>query len=823
MLKLPDTVDIPCEIRNFCQAGLFLKLTEPGAEKSLPRERRDEAEVAFSAAHAESPFQLAGRLSHVTPKGVGFVFSLAPPFQVLLALQEKAMPPPPLADLPSELAEIHANCLQALGKALRPLADALPAQIQLELAGAGPDAPDGEPGQPPSSTVGRLEGLARPLVEGFYAHVLAQAKSFVVPDLSLQPEAGAIYSESQADRLLFEDWMNVIDKVIGLESKYEDILRILESRLSLMARREILNHDNPFGPNVLCHSFHYALNALELDNGQRNRVYEIFSRLLDEHLPKLYGDLRILSKSLDASKTSGEKKPEASYSHILTATAVSSPFKTPYPAEPGSPVLATSKPLASGTHEAQPRQQAAAKATQARPAAKTEAAPHHQPDAFSAFVLLFRYAESQANKSSAEPTGSAERAAIIAALRKLQANSPQQPPPYFNAPWLQAGLGQILAETGQEKALSSVEVRENLQILGLLLDAMLGDATLPPCVGTYIKRLQIPLLVASFADPLLMHGQIHPGREIFNQLDYLTQAANAEGEIDSAELLESLDGIFTRLSEEADGNPQAFAEALESLKKLTAPLSKAYAVRLERIAEACEGGQRLEQARRLVDREIDLRMGGKTVPAALLALLDAGWRQLLVLTNLRQGMENDDWRRQLAVVDLLLAWLGKKPPANPPSQTNIQGLIKYVQEKLPSIGTEPVEAGRALEKIEKLLLNSGDAGAPAYVDIPPTDAALEQKEHAFRNRLQGFRAGEWLKFASTRGAWIPLRLAWIGQNPGRYVFVNRKGVKTLDLDAAKFAQFLDEKRASRMENLDELSLVERTAKSLLSTLRDRLR
>ncbi len=91
-----------------------------------------------------------------------------------------------------------------------------------------------------------------------------------------------------------------------------------------------------------------------------------------------------------------------------------------------------------------------------------------------------------------------------------------------------------------------------------------------------------------------------------------------------------------------------------------------------------------------------------------------------------------------------------------------------------------------------------------------------------RDRLTGFQAGEWLKFALARGPWIPLRLTWIGENPAHYVFVNRKGIKTLDMDAAKFAQLLDEKRASRMENLDEISLVERTAKSLLSTLRYRL-
>jgi hypothetical protein len=821
LLKLPETAEMPCEIRNFCQAGLLLKLAGPEAEKDLPKNRSG-AEVVFTAAKTATTFHMEGRLSHVSASGVGFVFDLAPPFQVLQALQEKAVPNP-LAEqkIPADLADIHGQCLQAFENALYPLLDSLPPQIQAGLAeeAAEQAASDGGGGAPPPAPEPEPPPPLAPIAERFYAHILEQAKSFIVPDLSLQPEAGAIYSESQSQRLMFEDWMSLIDKVILLETKYENVLRLLESRFSVFVQRDILNHDNPFGPNVICHSFHYSLQGVGLDNPQRNLVYEIFTRLLDERLAKLYGDLRILSKPLDALKKA-DAKAEPAQSNLFVGTAAFSPLKAPFP------LLEEGAAAGSAASRLAPPREAAAAKKPAGTAGPPPAAPRIEytpppPDAFSAFVALFRYAESQAHKGPREAATDADRAAIIAALRKLQADAPAS---YFIAPRLQAGLSQILAETGQEKILSKTEIRENLQILGLLLDAMLADPAIPPCVAPYFKRLQIPLLAGSFIDPYLVHGHAHPGREILNQLDYLTQAANAQGDIDNAELLRSLDAIFDRAARVAGSQPHVFAEALAALEALTGPLMKAYAARLERVAEACEGGQRLEQARRLVDREIDARLGGKLVPSALLALLDAGWRQLLVLTNLRQGADNDDWRRQLAVVDLLMSWLAPKPPANPPSPLNVQGLKNYAAERLSSVGAEPAESGRILDKIEKLLLNGGgESHAPAYVEVPPADTALEEKQAALRDRLLGFREGEWLKFASTRGAWIPLRLAWIGQSPVRYVFANRKGIKTLDLDAVKFTQFLDEKRASRMENLDTLGVVERTAKALLSTLRDRLR
>jgi hypothetical protein len=70
---------------------------------------------------------------------------------------------------------------------------------------------------------------------------------------------------------------------------------------------------------------------------------------------------------------------------------------------------------------------------------------------------------------------------------------------------------------------------------------------------------------------------------------------------------------------------------------------------------------------------------------------------------------------------------------------------------------------------------------------------------------------------------VALRLAWVGHEPSRYVFTNRKGIKALDLDATKFVEHLNDKRAARIESLDGLPLVERVSKYLLSNLRDRLR
>ncbi len=684
----------------------------------------DSAEVVFTAAKTETTFRLTGKLSHVSRGGVGFVFGLAPPFEALLALQEKARPNP-WADqaVPDGLAVIHRQCLQALENALYPLVDTLPAQIQ---AGLLEQASSLSYRLPPFDAVALERQTFEPLVGRFYAHALEQAKSFVVPDLSLHPEPGAIYTEAQHQRILFDDWMNLVEKIIQLESKHEDILRLLESRFSVLVQRDILSHDNPFGPNVLCYAFHYALQGSGLDNHQRKLVYEIFSRLLDERLGTLYDNLRILSKPLDALTKASHELPAPRPFYLADGT-VSSPLNAASESSPKRPEGKTLLPRPQETHAFTGKTDATATQAAARLSTSPSTVPTtpkvdyapYQHDAFATFVLLFRYAESQANKESAEALDDCGRAAVITALRKLQTSHPGPMIAYFDAPRLHDDLSQILAETGQEKILSSAEARENLQILGLLLDAMLRDIALLPSATPYLKRLQIPLLIASFADRQLLHDKTHPAWEILNLLDCLAQAANPQGEIDNAELRQFLDTLCGQVADEVADNPDAFAMALDSLKKQTAPLLKAYRSRLERVAETCEGGQRLEHARRRVEQEIDARIGGKTVPLIILSLLDIGWRQLLVLTHLRLGADNDDWRRQLAVIDLLMAWLANPPPANPPSQFNIQWLLNFTGERLADISTDPIEALGILEKIQNLLPNEGgEANVPAYVEVP---------------------------------------------------------------------------------------------------------
>lgn len=808
VLKLPEIGELPCEIRNFCQAGLFLQVSIAENGFSLP-EKETTAEVVFTPSGKEVTFRLGGKLSHVSANGTGFVFTLRPPYEVLQALHEKTQPKPfGKMKLSEQHRAIHQRCLQIFENTLTAVLNNLSRLSNAELD------------KNPRSRVGGgpVPQLKSQCVERFYAHAMEQANSFVVPDLSMHPEAGVVHSTSKQQRALFEDWVNLVEKANWLETQYAEPLSQLAKRLGRLVDKEMADHENPFGPSVLMHSFQYSIQSSGLDNLQRNIVYEVLARLLNENFKTLLPQLLKLTEPLVAQDRPQPWPKAASpqYGNATGRLAQPQEGRT----ETTGPVVLKSILPEPQTPVANPENSAPARSWGKVGAASS----NHRPSAFNAYVFLSRYAEYQSARLNTleEADGEFDPAPLLDALAELLDGNNRGVFQYFTAPKLLTSLRQILGQSGQEGLLSHIEARQTLQLVGLLLDTILLDANTPQVLMPYFQKLQLPLMIAAFSDPLLLDGTNHPALEMLNQLSLVTLATNSRGEINNSELAQALGAIIDDIGNGVWTNPQIFTEALATLEKLTMPLARTFAMRLERVVETSAGGHRLDQARRRVDREMDLRIAGKTVPAIVPILLDCGWRQSLVLTNLRMGADSEEWRRQLAVVDLLLSKTAQPSIDKLEKPVDIVELQTFVKEKLYNLGTDPPVINRVVEDIGKII--SEDRRMEVEMqEVPMSDSMREERESLLRIRLQGFKVGDWLKFNTPANPGLPLRLTWIGQEPPRYVFVNQRGVKTEDLDAVAFAQILDAKQARRIESLEELSLVERTAKSLLYNLRDRLR
>jgi hypothetical protein len=93
IITQPGHPEIACEIRDFCQGGLFLKFTSPEAAIASLAKRTDaEVEIVFTpaSAHATQTFRVPAQLKRLSPLGVGVVF-VRQPVDALRALQKLRM------------------------------------------------------------------------------------------------------------------------------------------------------------------------------------------------------------------------------------------------------------------------------------------------------------------------------------------------------------------------------------------------------------------------------------------------------------------------------------------------------------------------------------------------------------------------------------------------------------------------------------------------------------------------------------------------------------------------------------------------------------
>ena len=752
-------------------------------------------------------FELGGRIAHLANHGMGIAFLERPPIAAILALRDKAefaghrLPAESREQAPRiEIGAVGRICRQALEAQISPVLTDFFREVDAVLLDAADKARTNAEQAVFFEAMTLLKNHRGDIEEGFCHHVLEQAETLVATPVTLRTDGKAGSSLSLVDSTDFEDWLNVSEEIAKIESQHEGDLRRIEQRFCWLVHREVNRKNNPYGPCVIEHSFRAALRDLPLQNAAKRLVYGVFGHVLDPRLTDLYHRL---------DEITGHLVPRDAQTIFRPASAETD----------------TEKQTSAACTSMLPSQQDVPPVS----GLSTDAGTHRPTPYAAAGTLLQLCAQQQGATHQEAGVGGQHRdtATVIRALRRLQTRKAAQKVDYLETPTLEAELAHDLSPTGAPSMVLDEEHRQTIEILGSLLDNVVNQDWVPAGVKPYVQELQIPLLEAALADHGLIHGESHPARDVINLLDFLALATNAKGEIENAQLRQSVSAISGRIVREAADNPSVFGEAKAQLELLTAPLLKARAKRIARLQESCEAESRLELARKTVAEAIDAKIAGKAVPAVLLQLLDAGWRQLLVLTVLREGVGARQWKARIAVVDQLLQWLNPSSDGSTAPTLEAHRLIGQVDEELLTVCPELLTRNRVILELTAVLVGrslTGERKSAEFVEVPALPEPQEDGADEMRGqaKLPAFRVGDWLDFSLTSGVHTPLRLSWIGEEPARYVFTDYQGRKELELNSRQLARYLEDQRVSFGEDR-ELPLLERATSHLVQNMQEKLK
>lgn len=432
-----------------------------------------------------------------------------------------------------------------------------------------------------------------------------------------------------------------------------------------------------------------------------------------------------------------------------------------------------------------------------------------------------REAESGAAAVNSGPVADAQ--AVVNALAQLQQSSEalQQ--------IQRAGsiADYLVAHAGDSEGLGagsgiSVENRNQLEMVDSLFGTIESkldvSAELKPALG----NLQIPLARLALLEPHFFLDPEHPARSLVDKLAALASSANFPNRMLEARVEAIIDNIVNNY----DRDTGVFDQALAGVDKLVQQQAHAHARNVERVVKAQEGKEKLSSARNAVDAVVRETLPESDAPQILLDLIDNGWRDLMVLTHIKQGADSREWQEHLRTLDLLAAWLAQQTQGDVDEDLvversmEVEPFIDLLEQQLSTALLGNVSIQAVLDELRSILageapvvvatenrprITSGEAGTAARRKRIDKTSRLRR----WVQRVEELETGSWLNYRDKAGQRHRMQLAWLSEDRERFLFVNDRGQKVAELDKVQLARQLS-RGAQPPAPADKLSVVDQS-------------
>lgn len=407
-------------------------------------------------------------------------------------------------------------------------------------------------------------------------------------------------------------------------------------------------------------------------------------------------------------------------------------------------------------------------------------------------------------------------------------------------------LSHIRSLTQDAKKSTSGADSDTIDLVGMLFEYILRDKNLPSAIQASLARLQIPYLKVAVLDRQFFAMREHPARRL---LDGMADAGLGWSEESdrNGDLLEKINNIVESLLNEFDDDLAIFDHLLVDFESFMKAHRRKSEAAEKRTAEATQGKEKLNQARKNAAREILQRVKGIELPPVIHGLLTKPWANALVLTELRQGQDSDAWRSAVEMVESLI-WSGLPKPTDsdrqrlirmiPKLETRLRSgleLVAYHENDIETLLSDLRQSWALLlrtrnedsegeeKDIPSLKLPDGSEALPESGFVEDLAASPEQLDPVVvtatdevDDSLAALSVGMWVELTQEDGNTMRAKLSWISPISGNYLLVNRRGLKVADMTREDLAAELRNGTATMLE---DVSLMDRALDAIANKLR----
>ncbi|PKM30656.1 MAG: hypothetical protein CVV07_05370 [Gammaproteobacteria bacterium HGW-Gammaproteobacteria-11] len=634
----------------------------------------------------------------------------------------------------------------------------------------------------------------------------------------------------------FEDWLVVRVAISKSEMQLRDTLIELQLRIdAAFGKRDGVRVFNPYSPTSLCNTFFEVIRHL----GLKNKIVDLcFKTLQDTVLCEMETVYALLNRLyIDA-----DILPDLDVTTYLAAQSVQN--RPPRPA-PKSAAEPAPEPEVSLDQAFSPSTQPSTDASQ--PVADTEyeqavAAPLmpddslHYANSPSAFGTASRLMTLQrqlspagpADASNARPSapGASGRAVSNAAFQAIDQLKSQllQGQVNLNSP---GALKQQLVQAGGDTIRLSEFEHDSMDMIESLFDSIVQNERVADDLKDELRKLQVPLLKIMLKDPQLFSGEFHPARQAVNYLALLSDKGSIHLDANKDSIIQSIHDIL-----QSEDDTEAFNQSLDGLGSLVNKEKRFIEHNLRRIRETCAGQQRLIQANRQIERELGLLLN-KPVPEALLNLVNHGWKELMRLSYLREGINSPSWNMTLTVVGQLLWHMLPERNSTQRELHRKEHLLKLASKGLSKVPEDRISHQSILDGLAELLNLGVTAETPmglySSVELDSTALSARLEDHVetdkdllrWIKRARNFKAAQWFEMTPDEQETQLFQLVWVSDDSSQFMFANHHATKTVALSLEQVAIMLRDGTLSLLADA-AMPAVEHGLDALIQKIYDKL-
>lgn len=369
-----------------------------------------------------------------------------------------------------------------------------------------------------------------------------------------------------------------------------------------------------------------------------------------------------------------------------------------------------------------------------------------------------------------------------------------------------------------------------IDLVGMLFESLFQSYALLEHARRLYGRLVMPYVKVAMSDQGLFVQRDHPARKL---LDAITEACegNAAATPQDRELIERCAAVSQRIVADYNEDLAVFEMAHAELEALLEQHRRRVEMQEARAAKATFGRERLNEARTQADHVLHY-LFNEPVTGPVGKFLSQPWRHHLVQTLLRDGPGSPRHNETLALGDALLE-------ADRIARTGRDGhrladRLLALQESIVScLASSGLDEDAATQHLAELVRALALPDAPRDLQAMPApvvddEAASEdvslwlaggtdtvQHDPEIAARMRRLLPGEWLRLLDPAGQAVAVKVAWISPMTGRFLLVNRRGMRVLVASAAELSALA---QAGRLEVGAERAPTDEAMRSLRERL-----